>query len=236
MNAMYTMDCIPTDERPRERLLRFGAETMSTTELIAIILGSGTKSMPVLFLAQQLMIRFRSLEAIVEASIRELCEMKGMGTAKAIQLKAALSLGLRAAQTVRSEKTRVTCPSEVYLYLQSFAEKKEEHFIAVFLDTRGGILSHHIVSIGTLSEAPVHPREVYYAAIREKAASLIVAHNHPSGDVNPSEADYHVTKQLVNVGHIMQIPLQDHIIISKGSYFSFRNKEEHLFCNTNPGK
>lgn len=216
---------MPATERPRERFVAYGPGVMSTLELIAIILGSGSKTMPVLKLAEELMIRFGSLPEIAEASIEEICQISGMGVAKAIQIKAALELGKRAYKPVDATKIRIQKPSHVYEILKDTLEMQHsENFVVVLLDTKGMLIGHQTVSVGTLSKTLVHPREVFHPAIRRKAASVIIAHNHPSGDPSPSEEDLTVTEQLVQSGKTLGIPVHDHVIIGKNKYCSLREK------------
>lgn len=221
----YSIQRLPEHERPRERLLRHGAEAMSTAELIAIILGNGTKTMPVLQLAQEIVMRFGSLRRLAEASIEELCQIKGLGTAKAIQLKASLSLGMRAAKQTPSQKYRIENPTQAYHLVKDELEyEKRELFLVILQDIKGVVIGHQVVSIGTLSKTLVHPREVFYPAVRHKAASVILAHNHPSGDPTPSKEDFEITQKLIDVGRLMGIPVNDHLIVGEHSFISMRQQ------------
>lgn len=221
--GQYSIQHLPETERPRERLHRHGPEAMSTVELIAIVLGSGTKSMPVLRLAEEIMVRFISLKKLSEATIEELCEIKGMGVAKAVQLKSALSLGLRASRQAIGAKYRIENPTHAYhLIKEELEHEKRELFIVILQDVKGYLICHQVVAIGTLSKSLVHPREVFYPAIRHKAASLILAHNHPSGDPTPSPQDLSVTKMLVEAGGLIGISVNDHIIIGEQRFISLR--------------
>ena len=227
----YSIQSIPKEDRPRERLARFGAEALSTIELLAIILGSGTKTMPVLHLAQAIMARFDTLDQLLEATLPELLEIKGIGLTKAIQLKAALSLGLRASKQTMTSKYRIEHPLHAYHLVKDELEREtREVFMVILQDTKGYVICHQIVSIGSLSQTIVHPREVLYLAIRHKAASLIVVHNHPSGDPTPSPQDLQLTERLLEASQIVAIPLQDHLIIGRQSYVSFR-QEGWVFAN-----
>jgi DNA repair protein RadC len=224
-NCVYSIQHIPEQDRPRERLLRHGAESLSSAELIAIILGSGTKTTPILQLAQEIISRFGTIKRLAEATIEELCEIKGIGPAKAIQLRASLALGLRATHGVIPLKMRIHNPSDVYEILREELEhEKRELFVTIHIDVRGYVINHQIVSIGTLSSAQVHPREVFYPAIRHKAASIVLAHNHPSGDPTPSKEDFEITQILIDAGVLMGIPVNDHIIIAESGYVSLREK------------
>jgi DNA repair protein RadC len=221
----YSIQQLPESDRPRERFLQHGPEAMSSAELIAILLGSGTQGMPVLKLAHEIVTRFGGLKQLAEATIEELCQIRGVGLAKAVQLKACFNLGLRVSKQDVSQKYRIENPLHAYHLLKDELQKEtREVFVTILLDTKGGVITHLVVSIGTLSNTLVHPREVFYPAIRHKAASIILAHNHPSGDPTPSQEDYEVTKDLIRAGHLMGIPVNDHIIIGGHGYTSLRQK------------
>lgn len=221
----YSIQELPEEERPRERLIRFGPESLSTSELIAVILGSGTKTVPVLQLAQEIVIRFRTLSQLSEATIAELCQVKGVGLAKAIQLKAAFNLGLRVGKQAPGPKYRIENPSHAYHLVKDELEREtRELFVIILQDVKGYVICHEVVSIGSLSNAIVHPREVLYPAIRHKAASLILVHNHPSGDPTPSVEDYEITQILVKAGHLLSIPVNDHLIIGDRRFISLRQE------------
>jgi DNA repair protein RadC len=210
--------------------MRFGAESLSAAELIAIILGSGSKTKPILQLAHEIMARFGNLRELAEATLTELLEINGIGLAKAIQLKAAFNLGMRASKQVIRAKYRIEHPSHVYYLLKDELEhEKRELFVVILQDVKGYVICHEVVSIGSLSQTLVHPREVFYPAIRHKAAALIVAHNHPSGDPTPSNEDVELTKVLVEASRLMSIPLHDHLIIGQECYVSLRQQAFSLF-------
>lgn len=219
----YSIQHLPSAERPRERLMRHGPETLSAAELVAIVLGSGTKTTPVLQLAQEIVGRFGTLQKLAEATIEELCQIRGVGTAKAIQLRAAFNLGLRASKQAITPKYRIEHPVHAYhLVKDELQYEKRELFVVILQDAKGCVIGHHTVAIGTLTHAPVHPREVFYPAIRHKAASIILVHNHPSGDLTPSKQDEILTTKLIEVGRIVGIPVNDHLIISERGYVSLR--------------
>lgn len=225
MLAPYSIQRLPETERPRERLLRHGAESLTTAELIAIILGSGLKGCSVLQLAEEIVGRFGEKQQLADATLEELCQIHGLGQAKSLQLKAAISLGLRVARQAQPSRQRIDHPLHAYRLIKEEMEKeRRELFVVILQDTRGCAISHHTVAIGTLSNALVHPREVFYPAIRHSAASMILAHNHPSGDPTPSSHDYEVTHTLVNAGKVMGIPVNDHIIIGANAYISLREQ------------
>lgn len=227
----YSIQHLPEEERPRERLVRFGPEAMSTAELIALILGSGTKSMPVLQLAQEIIVKFGSMQQLADATLTELRQIKGVGAAKAIQLKAAFTLGIRASKQSIPPKYRIENPIHAYHLIKDGMEREtRELFVVILQDVKGFVICHEVVAIGTLSKALVHPREVFYPAIRHKASSLIIAHNHPSGDPTPSKEDYDLTKKLVEVGALMSLPVQDHLIIGAQRFVSLRQLGVSFSC------
>lgn len=221
----YSIQNLPQGERPRERLMLHGPESMATSELLAIILGSGMKGRSVLQLSQELIAHFGSLERLAEATLEELKQIKGIGHAKALQLKAIFGLGLRISRQSIGPKYRIENPLHAYnLVKEELEGEKREIFIVILLDVKGCVICHKVVAIGTLSNSLVHPREVFHPAIRHSAASMILVHNHPSGDPTPSKQDREVTKMLIDAGKLMGIPVNDHIIVGKGNYVSLRQE------------
>jgi DNA repair protein RadC len=219
------MHQIPKEERPRERLLRHGPEGLSTAEIIAIILGSGTKGKPVLHLAQELLSHFGSLSKLADASVEELCQIKGLGQTKAIQLKAAFSVGVKLSKQPLIPRYRIDSPLHVYNLLREELEnEKQERVVVVLQDIRGYVIGCETVSLGTLNQALIHPREVFYPAIRHKAASIVLAHNHPSGDPTPSAQDYAATQSILEAAKTLDIALQDHLVIAKEGFVSIREE------------
>jgi DNA repair protein RadC len=219
----YSIHHIPGEERPRERLIRSGAESLSAIELIAIILGSGSQAKPILQLAHEIMGKFGNLQGLAEATVAELLEINGIGLAKAVQLKAAVNLGMRATKQEPRIRYRIEHPVHAYHLIKDALEsEKRELFVVIMQDAKGYLIAWETVSIGSLSQAIVHPREVFYPAIRNKASGLIVAHNHPSGDPSPSTQDLELTKVLVEAGRLVGIPLHDHLIVGRGQFISLR--------------
>ena len=231
--SSYNIQQLPLEDRPRERLVRCGTEALSTAELLAVILGRGTKGVSVLQLAQELVTRFGDVKQLFEVTLEEFCQLKGMGLAKAIQLRAALALGKRAAREVSSDRVRIETPQQAYnLVREVFEQEKREFFVAILQDVKGFVINHQVVAIGTLSSSLVHPREVFYPAIRHKAASVILAHNHPSGDPTPSPEDISLTENLVEVGRIMGIPIHDHLVIGDRRFISLRQRGISFTCRS----
>jgi DNA repair protein RadC len=215
---------LPAAERPRERLKKYGAEALSIIELVAIILSTGTHKCSVLNLAGQIVTHFGTLQNLIQASVEELMEIQGIGLAKAVKLKAALGLAHKAAL----ESHAILSPlgsEELYQMIRlELSSLTQEALFVALKDVKGRLISVEKVSIGTLSEVLVHPREVFFPAVRHKASSIILAHNHPSGDPTPSTADIEMTRHLIKSSHIMGIYLEDHLIIGKGAYVSLRQK------------
>jgi DNA repair protein RadC len=200
-----------------------GPHVLSSSELIAVILGSGTKGKSVLALSQELLSHFGSLNRILEATVEDLCQVKGLGKTKAIQLKAALSLANRVNREKAPVAEKLQTSLQAYLWVRDLiVHEKKEVFGVILLDARGAALRWEVISIGTLTQAIVHPREVFYPAIRYLAASLILVHNHPSGDPTPSQEDRTLTEQLIQASHSMGIPIVDHLIIGSRGYTSLK--------------
>ena len=223
----YTIHDLPLSERPRERLLKLGVEALSIQELLALILGRGIRGESVMITAQTLISRFGDLKGLANASIAELNEIKGVGLAKATQIKAAFELGGRLENYIEvNNNQKVTSPDVVVKLVKNRLKgKKKEHFIIIALDTRNHPINIRTVSIGSLDSSIVHPREVFKEAISSCAASIIFAHNHPSGDPEPSEDDIKLTKRLREAGEIIGIEVLDHIIVCDHAYLSMKAKE-----------
>lgn len=218
---------IPHDERPRERLIKFGPESLSNAELLAILLRTGTKDSSAINLAQNIISK-NGLDFLSNCTIEELSSIKGVGLAKAAQIKAAIELGKRLRGLRNSNKIKITSPRDVFnLIGEDMRYLKKEFLRVVFLNTKNIVIDIKDISIGSLNSSIVHPREVYNEAIRRSSSSIIICHNHPSGDPEPSMEDINITKRLFEVGKIVGIELLDHIIIGDGCYISL--KEKNLF-------
>lgn len=221
----YTVHDMPLSERPRERLLRMGAQSLNTMELLAIIIRIGSRGDTVLMTAQKLLSEFGNLNNIAQASVVEMCRIRGIGRAKAIQIKAALELARRLEDPVYKTDKPVQTPEEAYNSIQSILKgKKKEHFYVLCMDTRNRVNDTREVSVGNLDSSIVHPREVFKDAISAYAASVIFVHNHPSGDLEPSSEDIQLTRRLVEAGELLGIPVLDHIIIGGKGYTSLKSR------------
>lgn len=224
MKTIGTLNDLPLSERPRERLAQHGANTLSSTELLALILGRGTRGEPVMMIAQKLISQFGSLEKIAEASVEDLQKTKGLGVAKASQLKACFEIAHRLqSSALIADKVIITSPADIYKILKpKMGSFTKEHFVIISCDTRNGIIAMDTVSIGILNASLLHPREVFETAIRRHAALIVLAHNHPSGNPDPSDADIDITKKIYQSGQIIGIPMMDHIIVAKHFFASLR--------------
>ncbi|MBA4417862.1 MAG: hypothetical protein C0392_08130 [Syntrophus sp. (in: bacteria)] len=221
----FTVRDLPKPERPRERLQRFGPEALSSQELLALIIGRGISRKSVMTISQELMTTFGSTRAIGEATIEELSKIKGIGIAKAAQLKACFELAKRQELELDLGSYQITDPQGVARAVRShIRDKAKEHFKLILLNTRSKIIRISTISVGTLNASLVHPREVFKEALIHNASSVILAHNHPSGETEPSEEDRGITKRLRDAGKIMGIEVLDHIIITGNDYFSFKEQ------------
>lgn len=216
---------LPQDERPRERLTRLGARAVSNQELLAITLRTGVGGENVLRLAERLLAHFNGLPGLARASLAELCHVKGIGPAKAAEVKAALELGRRLLVAAPEERPRVTSPADAAnLLMSEMMLLEQEHLRLILLDTRNHVLRTPTIYVGSLNTSVVRVGELFRAAIKENAAALIVAHNHPSGDPSPSPEDVHVTRQIREAGKLLDIELLDHVIIGRQRYVSLKER------------
>jgi DNA repair protein RadC len=216
---------IPEMERPRERFMKYPSDSIQTHELIAIILRTGSKNESVLELSKRVFYKYSNLKELANAEIKDLMTIKGIGKSKAIELKAAFEIGKRAQLETFVEKVKLISPEAIYLYLKDQLEMKmQEHFIALYLNTKAELIKKETLFKGSLNSSLVHPREIFKHAVVNSAASIVICHNHPSGDPTPSKNDIDITKIIHKNSLMMDIELIDHIIIGRNKYFSFREK------------
>ncbi|MGB5964631.1 MAG: DNA repair protein RadC [Sulfurimonadaceae bacterium] len=216
---MKTINELYKHDRPREKLLVKGAGALKEYELLAILLGSGTQGKDVIKLSKEIV---KILDDDFESlTLNRLVEIHGLGQAKAMQILSAIELSRR---YLIKQNIKISSAEDVHRELQEYAHKKQEHFLVITLDGASHIIEKRIISIGTLNQSLVHPREVFADAIADRAAGIIIAHNHPSGQLEPSIEDKRVTKRLKEVGTIMGIELLDHVILSRDGYLSLREE------------
>ena len=220
-----TIKDLPSSERPRERLQNYGPGALSTAELLAIILRTGVGGQNVLALATNLLARFHGLAGLSKASLAELCKEKGLGLAKACQLKAALELGRRMLITSPDERPQVCSPADAAnLVLLEMAFLDQENLRVILLDTKNYVVSIVTIYVGNVNTALIRVSEVFREAVRSNAPSIIVVHNHPSGDPTPSPEDVQVTEQIVAAGKMLDIEVLDHLIIGHQRYISLKER------------
>ena len=213
----------PSQDRPRERLLQLGAGALTAAELLAILIGTGTSGASAPAVAAALLaVGGPDLARLASRSAAELASVTGIGRAKAARVVAALELGRRLLEEGRPVRTRIRSPADVYRWFAPrLADLAAEEFHVLALDSQSGVLRDLLVTRGILNSSLVHPREVFRGAIAEAAAGIIVVHNHPSGDPTPSADDRAVTRQLVESGRVLDLPVYDHVIVGASRYLSF---------------
>lgn len=213
---------IPNNERPRERLIKYGQTNLSNEELLSIILKTGTKNNSVKQIALILLREIKDISNLRDITLNKLKEIDGIGEVKAIELLASIELGKRIFLRNEIEGIKLNNSKKIFDYFREmFLYEKQENFYAIYLDSKSKLISYKLLFKGTLNTSCVHPREVFKYAHLESAYSIVVIHNHPSGDVTPSKEDEETTHKLMQIGNIMAIPVIDHIIIGKDKYFSF---------------
>lgn len=217
---------LPEDERPREKLMKHGSTYLSNAELLAILLVSGTKERSATMLADQLLaLDPGGISSLAQSLPQELSKVPGVGIAKACQITAAIELGKRIAAKPREKRLNVNSPKEVAgLFMEGMRCLKREYFKVLMLNTKNEIIHIEETSIGNLNSAIVHPREVFSGAIRRCASSVILVHNHPSGNPQPSQQDVDLTARLVQAGELLGITVLDHLIIGDGIFLSLKEK------------
>ena len=218
-----TIKELPTEERPRERLVKYGPEALSNAELLAIILRVGTRDYSAIGLAEHLLGAFEGLNGIATAGVEDLSAIKGLGTAKATQIKAMVELGKRLAASAGHSRLTIRSPQDAAdLVMPELRDLPQERLKAIYLNNKTEVLKTRTISVGSLSSSIITPREVFREGISGNAASVIIAHNHPSGDPSPSKEDIDISKRLIEAGRMIGIEVLDHVIIGDGRWMSLK--------------
>ncbi|MCT4612174.1 MAG: DNA repair protein RadC [Clostridia bacterium] len=216
---------IPETERPYEKLEKYGAEYLSNSELLGIILKTGSKKMRVTELSSYLINRAGSFSALFQMSSSELTKINGIGRVKSIQIQAVEEIIKRVSKEEGKKKFKVNSPESIAkIYMEEMRRLKQERILIISLNTKYDIIKEDVVTVGILNEAIVHEREVFRRAIEASAYAIIMIHNHPSGDPTPSEEDIKLTRKISMAGDVLNIELLDHLIIGDNKYVSFKNK------------
>ncbi|MDU4961939.1 MAG: DNA repair protein RadC [Sporomusaceae bacterium] len=225
MSRALTMKELPEQERPRERLLKHGAQSLSTTELLAILLRSGNREESAARLAERLLLEYQGLAGLGRVMPREIVKLKGIGLVKAATIAAALELGKRLRELNSESRPVIRNSGDVSNHMMPLLRyEQKEKFYLLPLSTKNHVLDEREISIGSLNASIVHPRELFREALHYAAASVILVHNHPSGDPSPSREDIEVTRRLAQAGDLLEIPVLDHVIIGDGKYVSLKDK------------
>ncbi|MFW6134903.1 MAG: RadC family protein [Elusimicrobiota bacterium] len=214
---------LPAVDQPREKLEKYGISSLSETDLIALLLRSGLKGKNVIQLSKNILKRF-TLNQLSKATLKDLISITGMGITRASSILAAFELGRRLEKEKKNMKPKLNSPEKIYRYTSDLTKARREKFIAIYFDSRMKVIKRAHISVGTVSASIVHPRDVYKPAVECNASKVVVVHNHPSGDVNPSREDISITKKLKKAGDIMGIDLEDHLIVTNEGYYSFKEK------------
>jgi DNA repair protein RadC len=210
---------IPDIDKPREKLIRRGASSLSDTELLAVLIGKGFKRKDVLEVASEIETKFK--ENLDRIGYEELTQIEGIGAAKACQILASFELARR---YFGKKDVKITFPADVLPFVRDITDKKQEHFVCITLNGANEVIGNRVVTVGLLNANQVHPREVFSDAIADRAASVILVHNHPSGNLEASKDDLEITKRLQEAGEILGIKVQDHLIVSTKGYASLRER------------
>ncbi|MGI6392533.1 MAG: RadC family protein [Candidatus Izemoplasmatales bacterium] len=231
---MYLIKDLPKQERPRERLVKYGVSALSIQELIAIVIRTGSRSFSALDLAREIVGLGGTLAELQDKTVTELAAIKGMGLAKAVTLLAAIELGRRVTD-YHAEREHIGSPTDVYQLLKGeLTGLKQEVLYALYLDLKMNLIAAKKIYVGSLNQSLIHPREVFKYAVKHSAYQLILVHNHPSGDPAPSEEDIAITKKFIEIGELMQIRVADHIVVGDGRYVSIIEEMRRKGQNKRP--
>ncbi len=222
----YKIKDLPLNERPREKLINFGKESLSLEELLAILINTGTREKSSKDVAIEVIKSLENYQNLKDITINELIKIDGIKEAKAIKILAAIELGKRLSQPNNFRKYKVTKAEDIYIFFKNqISGLKQERLYAIFLNTKNEIIGYKIIFIGTQNTSITHPREIFNEAIKASAIKVIIMHNHPGGDNYPSNADIDFTKNIVKAGNLLKIPIVDHIILTENNFFSFYENE-----------
>lgn len=226
LDGIVTIKDMPQAERPREKLLKYGVKYLSNSELLAILIGTGSREKSAIMLADRILsMEEKGISFLAGCIPEELFRVKGIGEAKACRLMAAIELGKRISTAPRSPQVQLSSPGDIAeLFMEEMRYEKREHFKVLLLNTKNEIITIENVAVGSLDLAVVHPREVFQNAVKKSASAIILVHNHPSGSPAPSPQDIKTTGQLVEAGTILGISVLDHLIIGDGVYISLREQ------------
>lgn len=218
---------LPSSEKPIERGIALGFDSLSNSELIGIIIGTGSREKSAVGLSADIIKSIDSISELSNVTLEELCSVKGIGLSKGAKIIAAVSLGQRIYKSDIMNKLKITSPEDVYnAFSSEMSLLKREEFRVILLNTKNSVISTELISIGSLNSSIVHPREVFNKAIKKNSASVILIHNHPSGNPTPSKEDLVITRRLMNAGDIIGIKVLDHIIIGRGKFHSLKENDE----------
>ena len=224
---MYLVREMPKEDRPRERMIESGASSLSNEELLAILLRTGRKDLSVIELAKNVLYHLESLEDLKRITVLELLQINGIKEAKATTIVAAIELGKRLSNLQRNPKVSIKSGYDVYHLLSAdLTHLEQEHFICLYLNTKSELIKKETIFIGTINQTLIHPREIYKNAIKLSASAILFVHNHPSGDSNPSKADFQATSSLMESGVIMGIDVIDHIVIGNHEFYSLKDQKK----------
>lgn len=222
-NMTAIMKLLPKQEMPRERLLKYGVENLSNVELLSLLLKTGTKEKPVQEVAMDILSSYQTISSLQSTTLTKLCDIKGVGMAKAMELLGAIELGKRIFLEQEEKKEfKFTKPEHIYKQFKHlFYHKKQEYFYCLYFNNKQQLIERKLLFMGTINQSLVHPREIFKEAYLSSASSIVCIHNHPSGDITPSREDIRLTKSLKEIGKIQGIPIVDHLIFTDDGYYSF---------------
>ncbi|VEU80747.1 RadC family protein [Haploplasma axanthum] len=222
---MFLIKEMPFDERPRERLIKKGVSSLSNAELLAILLRSGSRDKSVISLSKDVLYQLNLIQDLKKLTITELMNVKGIKEAKATTIIAAIELGRRLNDVVRSETEDIRSAHDIYYSMIDLKDREQENFYCILLNSKMQIITKELIYIGTVNQISIHPREVFKSAIKNNAVTIILVHNHPSGDPSPSKADIEATKILNKAAEVINIDILDHVIIGNNRFYSFTEQK-----------